>query len=583
MKQFFLITGLFFLILTSFSQTEFVKHKVKSKETLYSISRDYGVTVNALLKANPGLDARIKVDQVILIPKIENEKDFVVFHVTSKTNLRKVANLYNVPVGLLEDENPDLEYRLYPGQKVRVPVGKKIFVVEEKVDVNEEIAAEPEPKKEAETSIFREKCDTDNPNTRKTFKVALMVPLYLEQADSLHKELFLKTENDDFMPFRFLGFYEGALMAADSLKKLGMNIKLYVYDVDDNASKTASLLRKPELRDMDLIIGPFLNKSFDQVARFAGNYKIPIVNPLSFRDEIITNYNSVIKVKPKNSYQNQLVADLIKRDFSDARVFLIKQSAYQDAGELQLLQETLESSIPQIYKIPNRKITNLANQISSKRKITHLSSLKLEGVSLNMASIESRLSDSTIFENKLLTINYSEDNLQNFKKNASVIRNSLVIIYGDNKSFVMEVMNRLNEVRDTFNIRLIGLPNWERFTNLDNNQCNDMNLIYLSSSFTDYELPEVEQFNYNFRQQYATEPGEYAFSGFDVTYFFLYALFHFDRRFTDCLEDLEMKLYQSSYQFKRVGDSDNFENSFWNILEYNQFRLEEVPDPSFSN
>jgi hypothetical protein len=212
-----------------------------------------------------------------------------------------------------------------------------------------------------------------------------------------------------------------------------------------------------------------------------------------------------------------------------------------------------------------------------------LPSLKIEGVTINPGSLENKLNDSTIFENKLVTINYSSDSLKYFMNTASYMRNSLVIIYGDNKAFVMDLMNRLNEVRDTFNVRIIGLPNWERFENLDNNQCNDMKLIYLSSTFTDYNLPEVERFNYYFRQQYATEPAEYAFSGFDVTYFFLYSLFHFDTHFSKCLENLEMNIFQSTYRFKRLGETDNFENTYWNILQYNQFRLEKIPDPIFSN
>ena len=182
-----------------------------------------------------------------------------------------------------------------------------------------------------------------------------------------------------------------------------------------------------------------------------------------------------------------------------------------------------------------------------------------------------------------MTINYSADSLNTFIKSASQIRNSLVIIYSNNKPFVMDVMNRLNELRDTFNIRIIGLPNWERINNLDNSQCNDMKLIYLSSIFTDYSLPKVETFNYYFRQKYVTEPGEYAFSGFDVTYFFLYTLFHYDKQFVDCLESLKMDLFQSSYQFKRIENSDNFENTYWNILEYDNFRLIKLPDPSISN
>ena len=280
MKQFFLITGLFFLFLTAFSQVEYVKHTVKNKETLYSISKDYGVTVNALFEANPDLSARIHSGDVILIPKIQNERDYVIFHVTSRTNMRKVAGLYNVSVNTLEEENPDLEYRLYPGQKVRIPVGDKTFGENEITEVSPEPI--PEPEKIDDSILIKSFCNPEYPNMRKVFKVALMIPFYLEQADSLDKEHFLKTENEDFMPFRFLGFYEGALMAADSLKKQGMNIKLYVYDVDDDPAKIFSLLQNPELKEMDLIIGPFLNKSFDQVARFAGRNQIPIVNPLSF-------------------------------------------------------------------------------------------------------------------------------------------------------------------------------------------------------------------------------------------------------------------------------------------------------------
>jgi len=581
LKQFFLITWLFFLFLAAFSQNDFEKHIVKNKETLYSISKDYGVTVIDLMRANPGLDVRIHEGQVILIPKIVNESEYVIFYVTSKTNMRKVAGLYNVSVSTLKEENPDLDYRLYPGQNVKIPVGNKTFSEDEISEITPEPI--PEPEKLDENILIKSFCNPEYPNMFKTFKVALMIPLYLHLTDSLDKEQFLKTENEDFLPFRFISFYEGALIAADSLKKQGMNIKLYVYDVDNDAAKTYSLLQNPDLEDVDLIIGPFFNKSFEQVARFAGRNGIPIVNPLSFREEIITNYSSVIKVKPGNSSQYQLIADLIKEDFSDSRVFLIKQSEYQDAEEVSTLQQLLENTIPRIQKIPNSEIYNWAKVIAKEQEINFLTTVTIEGTPINPESLENKLSDSTVFVNKLMTINYSKDSLNTFIKSASQIRNSLVIIYSDNKPFIMDAMNRLNELRDTFNIQIIGLPNWERIDNLDNNQCNDMNLVYLTSTFTDYNLPKIERFNYYFRQKYYTEPGEYAFSGFDVTYFFLYTLFHFDKHFSACLDSFKMNLFQSSYQFKRVDNSDNFENTYWNILEYNKFSLKKLPDPSISN
>src|SRR5687767_11894766 len=46
----------------------FVKHKVEPKETLYALSRKYGVAVAQIVESNPAVEASIKVGQVVLIP-----------------------------------------------------------------------------------------------------------------------------------------------------------------------------------------------------------------------------------------------------------------------------------------------------------------------------------------------------------------------------------------------------------------------------------------------------------------------------------------------------------------------------------
>ncbi|NDK56653.1 LysM peptidoglycan-binding domain-containing protein [Pontibacter sp. BT213] len=46
----------------------FVKHKVEPKETLYALSRKYGVPVAQIVESNPAVEASIKIGQVVLIP-----------------------------------------------------------------------------------------------------------------------------------------------------------------------------------------------------------------------------------------------------------------------------------------------------------------------------------------------------------------------------------------------------------------------------------------------------------------------------------------------------------------------------------
>ncbi|MBO4397066.1 MAG: LysM peptidoglycan-binding domain-containing protein, partial [Bacteroidaceae bacterium] len=44
------------------------RHEVKSGETLYSLSRTYGVTVKQIIAANPGMSENIMAGQIIQIP-----------------------------------------------------------------------------------------------------------------------------------------------------------------------------------------------------------------------------------------------------------------------------------------------------------------------------------------------------------------------------------------------------------------------------------------------------------------------------------------------------------------------------------
>ena len=107
-------------------------------------------------------------------------------------------------------------------------------------------------------------------NLQDTFKIALMIPLYLEEVDSL--KFTKETDVDDLLnerPFRFLQFYYGAMMAVDSLNALGMHTELSVYDVDNSIGKTIQVLQDSSLQEQDLIIGPFHRRSFKLASHFA--------------------------------------------------------------------------------------------------------------------------------------------------------------------------------------------------------------------------------------------------------------------------------------------------------------------------
>ena len=362
-----------------------------------------------------------------------------------------------------------------------------------------------------------------------------------------------------------------------------MNLELFVFDVDQSITKTTRVLQNPELRNMDLIIGPFHSKSFDQVALFAGNFNIPVVNPLSYRDEVASKYPTAIKVKSDRRQLVELVPQLIPGYYQDDKVFLISHTSYKDADIVTGLANNLKTTIKPQYKLSNNDLYNLtvavANRDTAYTPDQPLPSIRVEGMEIYPDIIESRIFDSTVVNNDLIRINYMKDSLHPFLDNASPLRENLVILYGDSKAFMMDAMNRLNEHRDTFNIKLIGLPLVERFDNLDHTQANNMKLTYFSTSYIDYHSIHTEQFIKKFRENYVTEPGIYGYNGFDVTYYFLYALFNLDDRLTKCLEHVPLDLLLTRYKFGRREGATNYQNTYWNLIRYEGLTKRKLPYP----
>jgi hypothetical protein len=518
---------------------------------------------------------------VIRVPNKYIDKPYIIYTANKKTKLNKIAKLYQIPVSKIQKENPSLRNRILPGQKVRIPVGTKAKIQEEP----EVVEPEPEPEEEEVTEIVPKRigCDKVMPDFNTVFKVALMVPLYAEEADSLDVEMFLMNPADDFKPFRYIRFLEGALMAIDSLRRKGIDIELYVYDVDNSITKTVKVLQSLELRTMDLIIGPFHSRSFDQVALFAGNFDIPIVNPFSFREEILKKYRSVIKVKSGTFYQTELVAPLIEQYYEDAKVYLITHTEYQNVDEVAKLEANVKRVLKPDHHVLNTDLHNLAVAIAYRDEEFEdkdpLPVYKFEGREIFPEILATAMEDSTLFENRLTRINYMKDSLYTFFETASPLRQNLAIIYGESKAFVMDVMNRLNEYRDTFDIKIVGMPTLERFNNLDHTQANNMNLTYFSTTYIDYDAEEIQDFIYDFRETYKTDPGIYGFSGFDITYYFTDALVHLGNRMRSCFDQYPEDMILNKYWIRKTEISQNFENSYWNVIRYQQFSKVKLPDP----
>ncbi len=105
-----------------------VIHQVGEKETLYSLSRRYGTTVADILVQNPTADAGLEVGQILKIPYVGKAKlavttktaDGIVHRVAPKETLFSIARQYNVSVDDIRAWNNLKDTPLAVGQEILI-------------------------------------------------------------------------------------------------------------------------------------------------------------------------------------------------------------------------------------------------------------------------------------------------------------------------------------------------------------------------------------------------------------------------------------------------------------------------------
>ncbi|MFH6935133.1 LysM peptidoglycan-binding domain-containing protein [Flavobacterium sp. FlaQc-30] len=114
-------------------QDQQITHVVGAKETLFGLSKQYHVSVEAIQNANPILANGLQIGQELSIPnplnlsKTENVSSSKAAHlVAAKESLFSIARQYNVSVSDLENENKDLlQNGLQIGQSIVIPNKRK--------------------------------------------------------------------------------------------------------------------------------------------------------------------------------------------------------------------------------------------------------------------------------------------------------------------------------------------------------------------------------------------------------------------------------------------------------------------------
>lgn len=548
----------------------FFEHTIVSGETLWSLARKYDVSEAELKRLNPMLETSFPAGAAIRVPVKEeniggaepvNEDAFLKHEVRPGETLFGLAARYNMDIPEIRKFNPQLENRnLVRGEIILIPrtPEEEIVPLTEKMTVDsvpvEAPRFEDDYYKIEVPEIIPENCRPSGSRFFSTaeYNVALFLPLFVYTNDTLNSipekilagdSLLLAEEElvedtlvevdepkEIFHGFyreseNFLEFYEGVLLAVDSLQRAGMQIRLHVFDTRQKADSIREVIHSPQFLETDLIIGPVYPQVQDEVADIAAKNRIPFISPLSSQSRKLEHNPYYFQVNPSREFLAEKTAELITEEYFNSNFVVIKTSHSGGSTEEKVIDIVREKMLGAGY-------------------LGHP-----QGMRFNIYDFEKEgpFGLSRIFSHE---------------------KENVVFVASMNEGDLSVVLSNINNLGEEYSITLIGSNRYEQFHSITDEFFHNLKLQYIAPYWVDYSHPETIRFLKKFREHFHIEPGNFGMQGYDVAFFFLNALKNYGKDFEECLMYQQVHLSQGNYRFEKVSRFGGYMNQGVSVISY---------------
>ncbi|MDC0593299.1 LysM peptidoglycan-binding domain-containing protein [Flavobacteriaceae bacterium] len=233
--------------------------------------------------------------------------EFIEHKVKRKQTLYTISNLYDVPINLIKQYNPSIK-----GDKISKKMVLKIpfittAVLEESI---KEIVEKVLVSTRTNRNLF------DSVPKKKSIKFGFIAPFNLNkiEIDSIENtKKYLEKLNLSTLS---LDFYSGVLTALETVKKLGIKTHIDVYDNKNSFDEIDKLSYNKNINSYDFILGPFIPRNLNRLSLNLKDSKVPIVSPLTSKKIQINKnvFQSVPSIQSQRELMFTHVDSLIIKD-----------------------------------------------------------------------------------------------------------------------------------------------------------------------------------------------------------------------------------------------------------------------------
>lgn len=537
------------------------KHTIKWGETLYRLSVNYNVSVEAICAANPGLSPEnFHAGDVITIPasdangaketdttqketndgekvnageknndeakaakeKIELPEGIIALHnVMYDETVGSICEMYNITSDDLIKANPILQEKLLmEGMVLNIPVPTLNLQKEPAASDTIKNAAEggegAAVEEEIETELTAEGSKSMNPQ-KKYKKMAR-----LSDDKVLNVAVILSFMLDSYAPkeqARLVEYYEGFLMAVEELKREGYSFIINTYDAGPKDKSLDSLFASGALDYTELIIGATYSSHTKELAQFAKKNEIPLVIPFSSKTEEAIDNPMVFVASSVNSYVVPKVCTKFVEEFSTANIVFVDDAKNGNKTEfINALKAELDKNSIQHRTIDMKQVTSTVKELQANKKSVVVVPTSASATTLN------------------------------------TILPSLIDAKGKGK------------------IILFGYPEWQIHAKNTRNMMYEIDTYFYATFYSNEVFPSVNHFQKSFVNWYnhgiQNIYPRYGMLGYDTGRFFLLAASKYGKELGMRINETPSKPIQSAFLFERIGEDGGYVNTKYFFVHY---------------
>ena len=596
MKYLFVICFLFQIYSTSANAQAYKYHTVKKGETVFSISQSYNIDEEDIYKYNPDAKEGISIDEKLVIPVSESKPNnsaeqstqFVEHKVQKKETLYSLSKEYNVSVDDIKRYNKQLYSKeLQMGETIRIPSGTSNSSKDSGSIITQNTPKQaPSDNQLSKNQISKTREHIVLPKETR-YGIARKYGMTLKELDALNPSvdviqpgMMIRVGTDvlDDEPViitddRFT-FYEVKPketlfsltrrfgVSLDSLKRLnpalndglkfGMVLKV-PENPDGKNTDDEAFAGMEEGADSKIDLSRNLdNRSTKEIALMLP-FHLNIIDEDSiktYRDAIMKErvvrisldfYSGVLmaldETKAMGVSTNLKVYDTKQKAAEVANIVNTSNFSNTDAVIGPFVQETTEAAasrlesrnVPVINPLSNRNMRGYQNLFQSRPSQELLKNAMLDYISRNANGKNVIIvADGRAFQikselNSLLQAAGTITPTDNYVSEAALAAKmregaNWVILESDNINVVSSTTSALNRLARKYDITLLTTDKNDAYESdiISNNHLGTLKLHYPSVD-KEYDTEISERFIDDYEERFGIEPNQYALRGYDLT------------------------------------------------------------------